>query len=151
MDEGRHWQKKHEFRSSALLKGLQNVPCNEKQAVCLLLLGKKETLQYEGVECIREQVLYINSILNGYKSNFSKLWELKFDICFHMDENRRFCTEMEPEALERRLRLTQSPSCNHQAQEGEWWHHVCKCNKENWRGKNGKELFRVFWACSGIE
>lgn len=87
-----------------------------RQALPLLLMGKKEALQYEGVECIRKQVLYINTFLNGYKSNVSKLWELKLSICFHMDEKRRFFTEREPEALERSLRLTQSPPCRHQAQ-----------------------------------
>lgn len=107
--------------------------CKDRQFV-FRCWEKKDTLQYESVKCIREQILYINSILNEFKSIVSKLWELKFKISFNMDENRRFFTEMEPEALERRLRLTQSPSCRHQAQEGQWWHHANGTKKTEGEG-----------------
>lgn len=60
----------HYWRDS---KGCKMFPAVWKTGSLSFVAGKKEALQYEGVECIREQVLYINIILNGYKSNVSKL------------------------------------------------------------------------------
>lgn len=54
-------------------KSCKKVPCNRRQAVCVLLPGEGEAVQYEGVKCIKDQVLHNSTILNGCKLNVSKL------------------------------------------------------------------------------
>lgn len=48
-------------------KRCKKVPCNRRQAVCVLFPGKGEAMQYEGVKCIRDQVLHNSTTLNGCK------------------------------------------------------------------------------------
>lgn len=54
-------------------KGCKKVLCNRRQAVCVLLPGEVEAVQYEGVKCIRHQDLHNSSILNGCKLSVLKL------------------------------------------------------------------------------